>query len=42
MLRILSFTINSLTLLGLMIVGLFMFYPSPPIAADTTGVPHKN
>lgn len=38
MLRILSFTVNSLTLIGLMIVGLFMFYPSPPTAADTTGV----
>ena len=38
MLRILSFTVNSLTLIGLMIVGVFMFYPSPPTAADTTGV----
>lgn len=41
MLRILSFTVNSLTLIGLMIVGLFMFYPSPPTAADTTGVEPK-
>ena len=38
MLRILSFTVNSLTLIGLLIVGLFVFYPSPPTAADTTGV----
>ena len=38
MMKILSFTINSLTLMSLMIVGLFTFYPSPPIAADTTGV----
>ena len=38
MLRILSFTINGLTMTGMIIIALSMFWPSPPTAADTTGV----